>query len=70
MTGPTAYGLPVPPLVTFTEAEAIGGELHDRWAKFTRETPPLGREDFAWADMVQFVIRRADEAARERARAS
>lgn len=65
--GPTAYGLPAPPLVKFAEAEVIGGELHDRWAALSGGEPPLTRGDFAWADMVQFVIMRADAAARARA---
>ena len=67
MTGPTAYGLPAPPLVTFSEAEGIGGELHDRWAAMAGGDPPLARDDFAWADICQFVIRKADDAARARA---
>lgn len=66
MSDATAYGLPAPPLVTFTEAETIGGELFDRWAALAGSEPPLTRGDFAWADMVQFVLRRASEAARAR----
>lgn len=67
MTDATAYGLPAPPLITFAEAEVIGGELHDRWAAMTGAAPPLAREDYAWADMSQFIIRRASETARGRA---
>ena len=66
MTGPTAYGLPAPPLITFAEAEAIGQEMHDRWEMLGGGEAPLDRADFAWADICQFVIRRADELARAR----
>lgn len=67
MTGPTAYGLPAPPLITYAEAEAIGQQMHDRWQMLGGGDAPLERADFAWADLVQFVIRKADEAARVRA---
>ena len=67
MTGPTAYGLPAPPLITYAEAETIGQEMHDRWEMLGGGDAPLDRADFAWADLVQFVIRRADEVARARA---
>jgi hypothetical protein len=66
VTDGAAYGLPTPPLVTFTEAEQIGAELHDRWALLSGGEPPLTREDYAWSDIAQFVIRRADEIARAR----
>lgn len=61
-----AYGLPAPGLITFAEAETIGGEMHDRWELMANASPPIERTDFAWADLVQFVIRRADEVARRR----
>lgn len=67
MTGPTAYGLPTPPLITFAEAELIGQEMHDRWEMLGGGAAPLDRADFAWADLVQFCIRRADAVARARA---
>lgn len=64
MSVPTAYGLPAPALITFAEAEAIGQEMHDRWQLLGGGDAPLDRADFAWADLVQFVIRKANEAAR------
>ena len=67
MTGPTAYGLPAPALITYAEAEAIGQEMHDRWEMLGGGDAPLERADFAWADLVQFCIRKADEATRARA---
>jgi hypothetical protein len=53
------------PLITFTEAEAIGQRLHDRWHSMTGK-PPLERDDMAWGDIVQFVMRCAGEAIVER----
>lgn len=50
-----------PPLITFGEAEAIGHALHDHWEKMGA-TPPLDRQDMAWGDIVQFVLRKASEA--------
>ena len=58
-----AYGLPSPPLIRFAEAEAIGAELHDRWQLLSGADAPLTRDDMAWGDVVQFVIRRAAEVA-------
>lgn len=49
------------PLITFAEAEWIGQEMHDRFVA-NDVTPPLTRDDMGWADMVQFVMRRANEA--------
>lgn len=49
------------PPISFTEAEAIGARLHDRWQSMTGK-PPLDREDMAWGDIVQFVMRCAGEA--------
>lgn len=67
MTNTTAYGLPVPPVVKFSEAEQIGAELHDRWADMTGKEPPFSREDLAWADVTQFIVRRAAALAERRA---
>ena len=58
------YGLPAPPLVTYAEAEAIGTELHARWQAMTGTDAPLHVDDYAWADMVQFALRRASEIVR------
>lgn len=57
----------LPPLLTFDEAQRLGEELHDHWQKQADPAPPpLARDDFAWADMVQFVLRRASGIVRER----
>lgn len=55
-----------PPLITFAEAETIGSELHDRWSTMADGDVPLEREDMAWGDIVQFVVRRASETVRAR----
>lgn len=55
-----------PPLVTFAQAEQLGGELHDYVQRHAAEAPFV-RDDMAWADMVQFVIRRARGLAGEQA---
>jgi hypothetical protein len=56
----------LPPLITFAEAEQLGGDLHDHWATMAGTLPPLDREDMAWADIVQFILRRASEVVRAR----
>jgi hypothetical protein len=48
----------LPPLVTFDEALAIGFDLHDHWQHMA-DTAPLERDDMAWGDIVQFVLRKA-----------
>lgn len=52
---------PVPSL-SFGEAEAIGVACFDRWEKMAGDTPPLGRDDLGWADLVQLVWRRGTAA--------
>jgi hypothetical protein len=47
-----------PPLLTFAEAETVGAQLHDHWTKMAGKAP-MAREDMAWADLVQRVIRLA-----------
>lgn len=47
-----------PPILSFGEAETVGAELHDRWRAQAGDAP-LTRDDMAWGDIVQFVIRRA-----------
>jgi hypothetical protein len=51
--------------LTFREAEILGTLLHDRWEKMTGKAP-LERSDMAWADIVQFVVRKAGDLASER----
>lgn len=55
------------PLLRFADAEQIGVDLHDRWEKMTGQAP-LTRDDMGWADVVQFVVRRAREIVTERER--
>ena len=59
----TAEGLP--PLVSFSEAEAIGVALHDHMEKHLGSVP-MDRDDMGWGDLVQFVLRRASETVRDR----
>jgi hypothetical protein len=54
------------PLLKFNEAERLGGELHARWNLMTGGDAPLEADDPAWADIVQFIIRRASVVVRER----
>ncbi|MFZ5701169.1 MAG: hypothetical protein ACOY4P_07430 [Pseudomonadota bacterium] len=53
------------PLLRFADAEQIGVDLHDRWEKMTGQAP-IARDDMGWADVVQFVVRRAREIVTER----
>lgn len=54
-------------MLTFGEAEALGVGLHDRFELMLGPgKAPLRRDDFAWGDLVQFVLRRASEAVRDR----
>jgi hypothetical protein len=56
------------PLITFPEAEAIGCELHDWLAHHLgRDCLPMARDDQGWGNSVQFVLRRAHAASRDRA---
>jgi hypothetical protein len=55
-----AKASPKPGTLTFGQAERVGVALHDRWEKMTGEAP-LKRDDLAWGDVVQFVIRTAQE---------
>ncbi len=58
--------LPVSGLLSFSEAEALGQELHDRWALMAGDAPPLRRDDYGWGDVVQFIVRRSREIATAR----
>jgi hypothetical protein len=53
-----------PPLLSFANAEKVGQELHDRWALLAGQAPPFGRDDLAWSDIAQFVVRRARDIGR------
>jgi hypothetical protein len=56
-----------PLLITFAEAEAIGQDMHDRFLAMDA-APPLPRDDMGWGDLVQFIMRRANDAAAARQR--
>lgn len=49
-------------LLKFPEAEALGVECHDRMVAMGLP-PVLKRDDLGWADLVQFVLRRARDIA-------
>jgi hypothetical protein len=48
------------PHLPHAKAEEIGAQLCDYWDRIVGEKIP-DRDDFAWADMVQFVVRSAQE---------
>lgn len=50
-----------PLLLTFAQAEFVGEQLHDYWQQMAGEAP-LRRDDTAWGDVVQFVLRKARDA--------
>lgn len=56
-------------IINFGEAEAIGQAMHDRFVEFG-VTLPLSRDDMGWADLVQFVVRKANAALAARAQSA
>lgn len=48
------------PHLPHAKAEEIGAQLCDYWDRIVGEKIP-DRDDFAWADIVQFVVRRSSE---------
>ena len=48
------------PLLTFDEAQSVGEAMHDHWQRITGDAP-IARDNLAWADLVQFVTRKACE---------
>lgn len=52
--------MPVLPLLSFDEAQDVGAAVHDHWLRMTGEAP-IGRDNLGWADLVQFVTRKACE---------
>lgn len=48
------------PILSYDEAQAVGAEMHDHWLRMTGEAP-IRRDDLGWADLVQFVTRKACE---------
>ena len=54
------------PLLTYDEAQSVGEAVHDHWLRMTGEAP-IARDNLGWADIVQFVTRKACERLVERA---
>lgn len=52
--------MPDVPTLKFSDAEAVGEDLRSRWAAITGQQPVEG---LSWADLVQFVLRRARDRA-------
>jgi hypothetical protein len=55
----------VVPILTYDEAQDVGAAVHDHWLRMTGEAP-IGRDNLGWADLVQFVTRKACERVVER----
>lgn len=53
------------PQLTYDEAQTVGQALHDHWSKMIGNTP-IARDSLTWADLVQFVARKARERVGER----
>lgn len=53
--------MPEVPVLRFSEAEAVGIDVRDRWSSIVGEEPR--GDPLRWADLVQFVLRRARERA-------
>jgi hypothetical protein len=54
------------PILTYDEAQIVGEAVHDHWVRMRGETP-IARDNLGWADLVQFVTRKACEQVVERA---
>lgn len=52
--------VPALPILSYDEAQDVGAALHDHWLRLTGAAP-IGRDDLGWADLVQFVTRKACE---------
>jgi hypothetical protein len=48
------------PLLSYDEAQDVGAAVHDYWLRLTGEAT-IGRDNLGWADLVQFVTRKAWE---------
>jgi hypothetical protein len=55
------------PLLSFDEAQTVGEQMHDRWQRLTGAEAPFPRDSLGWADLVQWVTRKACERVVERA---
>ena len=56
------------PFLSYDEALAVGADVQDYWRRRIGAAPN-GRDEFGWADLVQFVTRKACERLAERAAA-
>lgn len=52
---------PEGPVLTYSEAEKVGGALCTRFSALTGVKPPTIKDE-AWGDICQFVLRHAREA--------
>jgi hypothetical protein len=48
------------PILSYDEAQDVGAAVHDHWLRMTGAAP-IGRDHLGWADLVQFVTRKACE---------
>ena len=55
----------VVPILSYDEAQDVGAAVHDHWLRMNGAAP-IGRDHLAWADLVQFVTRKACERVVER----
>ena len=51
------------PIVRFSEAEAVGADVRERWSSITGEEPG---DATRWGDLVQLVLRRARDRVAQR----
>lgn len=57
---------PAPPIIDHDAAGLIGAELARQWSLLVKEGAPPPADDLVWADLVQFVLRKARAVAQER----
>ena len=55
----------VVPILSYDEAQDVGVAVHDHWLRMNGAAP-IGRDHLGWADLVQFVTRKACERVVER----
>ena len=55
----------VVPILSYDEAQDVGAAVHDHWLRMNGAAP-IGRDHLGWADLVQFVTRKACERVVER----
>lgn len=52
--------MPAFPILSYDEALSVGADVHAHWQRMTGAAP-IGPDDLSWADLVQFVTRKACE---------